>query len=88
MPKRILQGVVVSDKTAKTVVVLVERRVMHPIYKKFIRRSKRYMAHDAAERCKEGDVVRIQECRPISKRKCWEVLNEPAAAGADAEKGL
>lgn len=88
MPKRVLQGVVVSDKTAKTVVVLVERRVMHPIYKKFIRRSKRYMAHDENERCKLGDVVRIQECRPISKRKCWEVLVEPAEAAAGAEKGL
>lgn len=88
MPKRVLQGVVVSDKTAKTVVVLVERRVMHPIYKKFIRRSKRYMAHDAADRCKLGDVVRIQECRPISKRKCWEVLSEPAEAASGADKGL
>jgi small subunit ribosomal protein S17 len=88
MPKRVLQGVVVSDKTAKTVVVLVERRVMHPIYKKFIRRSKRYMAHDENERCKLGDVVRIQECRPISKRKCWEVLSEAGDAAAGAEKGL
>lgn len=88
MPKRVLQGVVVSDKTAKTVVVLVERRVMHPIYKKFIRRSKRYMAHDAADRCKLGDVVRIQECRPISKRKCWEVLSEPAETAPGADKGL
>ncbi len=88
MPKRVLQGVVVSDKTAKTVVVLVERRVMHPIYKKFIRRSKRYMAHDGADRCKLGDVVRIQECRPISKRKCWEVLSEPAETAPGADKGL
>lgn len=88
MPRRVLQGVVVSDKTAKTVVVLVERRVMHPIYKKFIRRSKRYMAHDEGERCKLGDVVRIRECRPISKRKCWEVLVEPAGAAAGAEQGL
>jgi small subunit ribosomal protein S17 len=76
MPRRILQGVVVSDKADKTIVVLVERRVMHPIYKKFIKRSKKYMAHDEAATCKAGDKVRIRECRPISKRKCWEVLNE------------
>jgi small subunit ribosomal protein S17 len=78
MPKRVLQGVVVSDKTEKTIVVLVERRVMHPIYKKFIRRSKKYMAHDEANACKTGDVVRIRECRPLSRRKRWEVLTEPA----------
>ena len=78
MPRRVLQGVVVSDKMDKTVTVLVERRVMHPIYKKFIRRSKKYMAHDETNACKTGDVVRIRECRPISRRKCWEVLNEPA----------
>lgn len=79
MPKRILQGVVVSDKMDKTVVVRVERRVMHPIYKKFIRRSKKYAAHDEANACKIGDTVRIQECRPISKNKCWEVLTETAS---------
>jgi small subunit ribosomal protein S17 len=78
MPKRILSGVVVSDRADKTVVVLVERRVMHPIYKKFIKRSKKYMAHDEANSCKAGDAVRIQECRPISKRKCWEVLSDNA----------
>ena len=69
MPRRVLQGVVVSDKGDKTVVVRVERRVMHPLYKKFIRRSKKYAAHDADNRCKVGDTVRIRECRPISKRK-------------------
>ena len=74
MPKRILQGEVVSDKTDKTIVVNVERRVMHPLYKKFIRRSKRYHAHDEGNAFKTGDVVRIQECRPYSKKKCWEVL--------------
>jgi small subunit ribosomal protein S17 len=74
MPRRELQGTVVSDKTEKTIVVLVERRVMHPIYKKFIKSSKRYMAHDEQDTAKVGDVVRIRECRPISKRKCWEVL--------------
>ncbi len=78
MPRRILQGVVVSDKGEKTVVVLVERRVMHPIYKKFIKRSKKYMAHDEANAVKTGDMVKIRECRPISKRKHWEVLAESA----------
>ena len=76
MPKRILQGVVVSDKADKTVSVRVERRVMHPLYKKFMRQTKKYAAHDADNRCKEGDIVRIQECRPISKSKTWEVLAE------------
>lgn len=74
MPKRILQGVVVSDKMDKTVVVKVERRVMHPIYKKFIRRSKKYAAHDELNQFKVGDVVRIRECMPFSKTKTWEVL--------------
>ena len=82
MPRRILQGVVVSDKGDKTVVVRVERRVMHPIYKKFIKRSKRYMAHDESNALKAGQTVRIRECRPLSKRKCWEVLAEGADAGA------
>ena len=74
MPKRVLQGVVVSDKADKTVSVRVERRVMHPLYKKFIRRSKKYSAHDPENSFKIGDRVRIQECRPISKSKRWEVL--------------
>ena len=74
MPKRILQGTVVSDKGDKTVVINVERRFKHPLLNKIIRRSKKYMAHDADNRCKKGDIVRIQECRPISKRKSWEVL--------------
>ena len=76
MPRRILQGVVVSDKMDKTVTVKVEGRVMHPLYKKFIRRSKKYAAHDEANACKVGDMVRIRECRPISKRKTWEVISE------------
>lgn len=71
MPKRVLTGRVTSDKMDKTVTVLVERRVMHPLYKKFIRRSKKYAAHDEAGVAKEGDVVSIEECRPISKRKNW-----------------
>ena len=75
MPKRILQGVVVSDKMDKTIVVQVERRVMHPIYKKFVRRTKKYAAHDEANVHKVGETVRIQECRPISKRKRWAVLS-------------
>ena len=74
MPKHILQGVVVSDKMDKTVVVKVERRVMHPIYKKFIRRSKKYAAHDELNQFKVGDIVRIRECRPLSKSKTWEGL--------------
>ena len=74
MPKRIMQGVVVSDKMDKSVVVNVERRTQHPLYKKFIRRSKKYVAHDENNSCKEGDVIQIKECRPISKRKNWEVV--------------
>jgi small subunit ribosomal protein S17 len=74
MPKRVLQGVVVSDKADKTISVRVERRIMHPLYKKFIRRSKKYSAHDPENSRKIGDLVRIQECRPISKSKRWEVL--------------
>lgn len=84
MPRRVLQGVVVSDKGDKTVVVRVERRVMHPIYKKFIKRSKRYMAHDESNALKAGQIVRIRECRPISKRKCWEVLVEGVEEGTGA----
>jgi small subunit ribosomal protein S17 len=83
MPKRILQGVVVSDACEKTVVVRVERRVMHPVYKKFITQSKKYMAHDESNAVKEGATVRIQESRPISKRKRWVVIAE----GAEAQAG-
>jgi small subunit ribosomal protein S17 len=82
MPKRVLTGVVVSDKANKTVIVRVERRVMHPVYKKFIMRSKKYAAHDEANAHKIGDYVRIEESRPISKTKRWVVLagGEPIAA--------
>jgi len=82
MPKRILEGVVFSDKMDKTIVVKVERRVQHPIYKKFIRRSKKYHAHDEtnAYKGKVGAKVRIRECRPLSKTKNWEVLVEGATA--------
>jgi len=97
MPKRVLSGRVTSDKMDKTVTVLVDRRVMHPIYKKFIRQSKKYAAHDEANACKVGDVVRIEECPPISKRKTWLVIErngealgsqsvgQPMGAAAQAE---
>lgn len=78
MPKRILQGVVVSDKQEKTVVVKVERRFMHPLYKKFIKRSKKYAAHDENNQFKIGDIVKISETKPISKNKTWEVVIEEA----------
>ncbi len=74
MPKRVLQGVVVSDKNDKTVVVKVERRFTHPLFKKTIQRSKKYHAHDESNACKVGDRVRIEECPPISKNKCWTVV--------------
>jgi small subunit ribosomal protein S17 len=76
MPKRILQGVVVSDKQDKTVVVKVERRFTHPLLKKTVRRSKNYHAHDEANLSKVGDTVRIEEAAPISKLKRWVVLGE------------
>lgn len=85
MPRRILQGVVVSDKMDKTVVVKVERRVMHPVYKKFIQRSKKYHAHDEENRCKIGETVRIRECRPISRTKTWEVVADDADGAPRAE---
>ena len=80
MPRRVLQGTVVSDKNDKTIIVSVERRVMHPVYKKFIRRSKRFAAHDEANAAKVGDVVYIRECRPISKSKRWEVVTAAEAS--------
>ena len=82
MPKRILTGTVVSDKTDKTVTVKVERKVKHPLYGKIIRRSKKYHAHDEANvfKGKVGEKVRIRECRPLSKTKSWEVLVEAAKA--------
>ena len=76
MPKRILQGAVVSDANDKTVTVLVERRFMHPMVKKVVRRSKKYRAHDENNDFKVGDVVRIEECRPISKNKSWTVITD------------
>ncbi len=76
MPRRILSGVVVSDKSDKTIVVRVERRFIDPLYKKIVRRTKRYHAHDEQNRFKDGDIVRIQESRPWSKLKRWEVIAE------------
>jgi len=75
MPKRVLQGTVVSDKGEKTVVVKVERAYLHPLLKKTIRRSKRYHAHDEKNAYKVGDNVRISECPPKSKLKRWEVVS-------------
>ena len=76
MPRRVLQGTVVSDKMEKTVVVRVDRRVSHPIYKKTIQKSKKYAAHDEESRFKVGDVVQIVESAPISKSKRWKVVYE------------
>ncbi len=76
MPKRILQGVVTSDKCDKTITVKVERRLAHPVYKKIITQSKKYAVHDGENLYKVGDIVRIQETKPISKSKTWEVLSE------------
>ena len=78
MPKRVLQGVVVSDKNTKTVVVQVERRYTHPLFKKTVRRSKKYHAHDEENSFKVGDKVRIEESKPISRSKHWVVLKTPA----------
>ncbi|NLS19948.1 30S ribosomal protein S17 [Rhizobium sp. P40RR-XXII] len=75
MPKRILQGVVVSDKNEKTVVVRVERRFAHPLLQKTVRRSKKYKAHDENNQYKVGDAVSIEECAPISKDKTWTVVS-------------
>ena len=80
MPKRILEGLVVSDKGDKTVVVKVERTFLHPVMKKTVRRSKKYHAHDEANAFKAGDVVKIVECAPRSKLKTWEVLSDDQAS--------
>ena len=80
MPKRVLQGVVVSDKQDKTVVVKVERRFTHPLLKKTVRRTKNYHAHDEANKYKVGDTVRIEEGKPISKLKSWVVVEEAQPA--------
>lgn len=82
MPRRILKGVVISDKCDKTITVKVERRVMHPAYKKYITRSKKYAAHDEANTAKAGDMVAIRESRPLSKTKRWELI-EVVGVGND-----
>jgi small subunit ribosomal protein S17 len=84
MPKRILTGTVTSDKNEQTVTVLVERRFTHPVLKKTVRQSKKYRAHDADNRFKTGDIVRIQECAPVSKTKRWEVLVDAVEASPQA----
>ena len=71
MPKRMMQGTVVSDKADKTVIVRVERRIMHPVYKKFINTSKKFAAHDAQNKVRTGDKVIIRECAPVSKNKSF-----------------
>jgi small subunit ribosomal protein S17 len=82
MPKRVLTGTVVSDKGDKTVVVRVERRVKHPLYGKIIKLSKKYHAHDAANEFHVGEVVRIEECAPLSKLKTWKVVDRIGVAKA------
>jgi small subunit ribosomal protein S17 len=85
MPRRVLTGRVTSDKMDKTITVLVDRRVMHPLYKKFIRKSKKYAAHDEANLCKTGDMVRIIECPPISKRKTWTLIERNGQIVGDVD---
>lgn len=79
MPRRVLKGKVVSDANDKTVTVLVERRLRHPLYGKFVKKSKKYRAHDENNQFKVGDVVSIIETRPISKNKCWAVVTDAVA---------
>lgn len=79
MPKRILQGVVTSDKNEQTITVLVERRFKHPLLQKTVRKSKKYRAHDENNQFKVGDTVRIEECAPISKTKRWTVIADASA---------
>jgi len=78
MPKRILQGTVVSNKGDKTVVVKVERRIRHPLLDKIIKRSKKYHAHDESNVIQVGDSVRIEECSPLSKLKSWRIIGGEA----------
>ena len=82
MPKRVLEGVVVSDKGDKTVVVVVQRTLLHPVLKKIVRLSKKYHAHDEANALKVGDQARIVECAPTSKLKRWEVLSDSSASAS------
>lgn len=84
MPRKVLEGRVVSDKMQKTVVVAVETTTRHPLYNKVLRRTKKYMAHDEEEACHLGDLVRIEECRPMSRRKRWKVIEVVRSASAEA----
>jgi small subunit ribosomal protein S17 len=86
MPRRVLEGTVVSDKMDKTITVLVERKYMHPIYKKYLKRTDKYAAHDENNVAKEGQKVRIIECAPISKRKSWTLVTEGMDVSASAPK--
>ena len=88
MPKRVLQGVVVSDKQDKTVVVKVERRFTHPVMKKTVRRTKNYHAHDETNSAKVGDTVLIQESRPYSKLKTWELVSGGTAGESQQGSGI
>lgn len=87
MPKRVLLGTVVSDKNAQTVVVKVERRFVHPVMGKIVRRSKKYHAHDEGKKFKTGDIVRIRECKPVSKLKRWEVVGLAGESSAGGSVG-
>ncbi len=80
MPRRVLTGKVVSDKADKTITVLVERRLKHPVYKKFIKRSSKFLAHDEDNAAKVGDTVSIIESKPISKRKSWTLVTDASQA--------
>ncbi len=86
MPKRILEGEVVSDKQDKTITVRVERRFMHPLYKKYIKKTDQYAAHDEANSAKVGERVSIEECRPISKRKTWTLVGGAEAVSKKSQK--
>jgi small subunit ribosomal protein S17 len=81
MPKRVMQGRALRDAKDKTVSVLIERSIKHPLYQKFMKRSKKYLAHDEQNSSKEGDIVKIREARPISKRKRFVVVAESASEG-------
>jgi small subunit ribosomal protein S17 len=85
MPRRILKGTVVSDKCDKTVTVVVERRVRDPLYGKIIRRSAKYAAHDEGNQWKVGDIVSIEECRPLSKSKKWRVIGGESTGASQAK---
>ena len=87
MPKRVLLGTVVSDKNPQTVVVQVERRFVHPVMGKIVRRSKKYHAHDENKTFKTGDIVRIRECKPMSKLKRWEVVDRGSESSSDGSVG-